>query len=67
MHFEPGDTVRFTCGREWIVGEVEEIRRGHEGNHLLVVQQGGPWSSDRYIVLSSYAEKESGHEYLHSA
>ncbi len=55
--FEPGDTVRFTSKRDWIIGEVEEIRRGHEGNHLLVVRQGGPWSGDRYMVLSSYADK----------
>ena len=55
--FEPGDTVSFTCQRDWIVGEVEEIRRGHEGDHLLVVRQGGPWSGSRYMVLSSYAEK----------
>ena len=58
--FEPGNTVSFTYrGKEdhWIIGEVEEIRNGYEGDHLLVVRQGGPWSGDRYIVLSSYAEK----------
>ena len=58
--FEPGDTVSFTHNGEeahWIVGEVEEIRKGHEGDHLLVVRQGGPWSGDRYVVLSSYAEQ----------
>ena len=58
--FEPGDTVSFTYQGEeehWIIGDVEEIRKGHEGNHLLVVRQGGPWSGSRYIVLSSYAEK----------
>ncbi len=55
--FEPGDTVRFTSKRDWIIGEVEEIRGGHEGDHLLVVRQGGPWSGDRYMVLSSYSDK----------
>ena len=41
--FQPGDT------------EVEEIREGFEGNHLLVVRQGLPILGCRYIVLSSYA------------
>ena len=57
--FQPGDTVRFTCGRDWIVGEVEEVRKGFEGNHLLVVRQGNKWTGERYIVLSSYAEKQA--------
>ena len=57
IHLEPGDTVRFTSKRDWVIGEVEEVRRGHEGNHLLVVRQGGPWSGDRYMVLSSYVDK----------
>ena len=58
--FKPGDAVSFTYrGKQehWIVGEVEEIRKGHDGDHLLVVRQGGPWSGDRYVVLSSYADK----------
>ena len=55
--FKPGDTVSFTHEKDWMIGEVEEIRRGHEGNNLLVVRQGGQWSGSRYIVLSSYAEK----------
>ncbi len=58
--FEPGDTVSFTHNGDeahWIVGEVEEIRKGHEGDHVLVVRQGGPWSGDRYVVLSSYVEQ----------
>ena len=57
---KPGDTVGFTYNGEeahWIVGEVEEIRKGHEGDHVLVVRQGGPWSGDRYVVLSSYVEQ----------
>ena len=55
--FEPGDTVSFTHGEHWIVGEVDEVRRGHQGDNLLVVRQGGPWSGSRYIVLSSYAQE----------
>lgn len=55
--FQPGDQVRFTCSRSLIDGEVEEVRRGHEGNYLLVVRQGGEWSGVRYVVLSSYAER----------
>jgi hypothetical protein len=54
--FEPGDRVRFTCSSDLIDGEVEEVRRGHDGNHLLVVREGDEWSGDRYVVLSSYAE-----------
>jgi hypothetical protein len=54
--FEPGDRVRFTCSRDLIDGEVEEVRRGHEGNHVLVVRRGDVWSGERYVVLSSYAE-----------
>ena len=57
---KPGDTVGFTYNGEeahWIVGEVEEIRKGHEGDHVLVVRQGGPWSGDRYVVLSSYVKQ----------
>ena len=54
--FAIGDRVRFTCRRDLVEGEVEEIRRGHEGNHLLVVRQGAMWSGQRFIVLSSYAE-----------
>ena len=57
IRFEPGDTVSFTHGEDWMIGEVEEIRKGHEGDSLLVVRQGGPWSGSRYIVLSSYVEK----------
>ena len=57
MAFQPGDTVSFTHEfKDWIIGEVEEIRRGHEGNHLLVVRQGNSWTGSRYIVLSSYAK-----------
>ena len=55
--FQPGDTARFTSKRDWIIGEVEEVRRGYMGDHLLVIRQGGPWTGSRYIVLSSYAEK----------
>ena len=57
IRFEPGDTVSFTHESDWMIGEVEEIRKGHEGDNLLVVRQGGPWSGSRYIVLSSYVEK----------
>ena len=53
--FQPGDTVRFTSSRDEIVGRVEKIREGYEGNHLLVVRQGLPMICCRYIVLSSYA------------
>ena len=53
--FQPGDTVRFTCSRDEIVGKVEEIRQGYEGNHLLVVRQGMPVIGSRFIVLSSCA------------
>ncbi|SVB61631.1 uncharacterized protein METZ01_LOCUS214485, partial [marine metagenome] len=35
---------------------VEEVRRGHEGNHVLVVRQRDAWSGERFFVLSSYAE-----------
>ncbi len=59
--FEPGNTVRFTHQQDLIIGEVEEIRRGFEGDHVLVVRQGGPWSGDRYMVLSSYVEKIGSH------
>ena len=55
--FQPGIVVRFTCERAWVVGEVEEVRKGHEGDHLLVVRQGTQWSGRRYLVLSSYAEQ----------
>tara|TARA_Y100000588_G_scaffold159708_2_gene173690 strand:+ start:1153 stop:1311 length:159 start_codon:yes stop_codon:yes gene_type:complete len=52
MAFQPGDTVSFTHEHtHWIVGEVEEIRRGFEGNHLLIVRQGNQWTGSRYIVL----------------
>jgi hypothetical protein len=36
---------------------VEEIRRGYDGDHLLVVRQGQEWSRERFVVLSSYAER----------
>jgi hypothetical protein len=55
--FQPGDTVQFTSSRDEIVGRVEEIREGYEGNHLLVVRQGLPVIGCRFIVLSSYARK----------
>ena len=55
--FQPGDTVAFTCSSDRIVGQVEEIRDGHEGNFLLVVRQGLPLLGSRYVVLSSYAKK----------
>ena len=55
--FQLGDTVRFTSSRYWIVGKVEEIREGFEGNFLLVVRQGIPLTGSRFVVLSSYAEK----------
>ena len=55
--FQLGDTVRFTCSKHWIVGKVEEIRQGFEGNFLLVVRQGIPLTGSRFVVLSSYAEK----------
>ena len=54
--FEPVDRVRFTSSRDLIDGEVEEVRRGHEGNHVLVVRQRDAWSGERFFVLSSYAE-----------
>ena len=54
--FQPGIVVGFACERDWVVGEVEEVRKGHEGDHLLVVRQGSQWSGQRYLVLSSYAE-----------
>lgn len=54
--FDIGDLVCFTCEREWITGGVVEIREGYKGNHLLVVRRGNPWTGDKYIVLSSYAE-----------
>ena len=54
--FQLGDTVRFTCSKHWIVGRVEEIRQGFEGNFLLVVRQGIPLTGSRFVVLSSYAE-----------
>ena len=57
--FEPGDAVSFTHEKDWIIGEVEEIRQGHAGDDVLVVRQGGPWSGSRYVVLSSYVEKVS--------
>ena len=55
--FQPGDTVRFTCEQDVIVGRIEEIREGYEGNHLLVVRQGLPIVGSRFIVLSSHAER----------
>ena len=55
--FQLGDTVRFTRSKHWIVGKVEEIRQGFEGNFLLVVRQGIPLTGSRFVVLSSYAEK----------
>ena len=65
--FEPGDTVTFTHEKHWMIGEVEEIRQGHEGDNLLVVRQGGPWSGSRYVVLSSCVKKlfeKSGHTHI---
>ena len=57
MALQPGDTVSFTHDRKhWIIGEIEEIRRGFEGNHILVVRQGNTWTGSRYLVLSSYAK-----------
>ena len=56
-HFAPGDRVRFTCSRHLIDGEVEEIRRGYDGDHLLGVRQGQEGSGERFVVLSSYAER----------
>jgi hypothetical protein len=60
MKYSPGDTVSFTHHAEdeahWIIGEVEQIRAGYQGDDLLVIRQGGPWSGDRYLVLSSYTE-----------
>ncbi len=53
--FQPGDTVRFTSSQDEIIGRVEEIREGFEGNHLLIVRQGLPIVGSRFIVLSSYA------------
>ncbi len=55
--FEPGDKVSFASGTEFRVAEVEEIRRGHDGDHLLVVREGQHGSGSQYVVLSSYAEK----------
>ena len=37
--FQLGDTVRFTSSRDLVVGRVEEIREGFDGNNLLVVRQ----------------------------
>ncbi len=50
--FEPSDTVHFASKGDWIIGEVEddEVTKGPS-------TQGGPWSGDRYIVLSSCSEK----------
>lgn len=53
--FQHSDTVRFTSSRDEIIGRVEKIHEGFEGNHLLVVRQGLPMIGCRYIVLSSYA------------
>ncbi len=55
--FKPGDAVSFAHEEHWMIGEVEEIRRGHEGDNLLIIRQGGPWSGSRYVVLSSRVEK----------
>ena len=55
--FQPGIMVRFTSDRDWVVGEVEEVRKGFHGDHLLVVRCGSAWTGERYLVLSSYAEK----------
>ncbi len=55
--FQLGDTVRFTSSRDLVVGRVEEIREGFDGNNLLVVRQGLPMFGPRFVVLSSYAEK----------
>ena len=57
MVLQPGDTVSFTHDREHrIIGEIEEVRRGFEGNHILVVRQGNMWTGSRYLVLSSYVK-----------
>jgi len=56
MSFLIEEMVRFTSGKDFIIGEVEEIRRGHKGDHLLVVRVGNRWSGEKHIVLSSYAE-----------
>ena len=55
--FEPGDSVGFGAGMDWVIGEVEEVRKGHEGDHLLVVRAGSLWTGPRYVVLSSYAQR----------
>ena len=59
--FQLGDAVRFTSSRDLIVGRVEEIREGCDGNVLLIVRQGLPLFGSRFVVLSSYAEKLHPH------
>ncbi len=57
MALQSGDTVSFTHERKhWIIGEIEEITRRFEGNHILVVRQGNSWTGSRYLVLSNYAK-----------
>ena len=56
--FQPGDIAKFRSREDWVTGEVEEIKKGFEGDHLLFVRQGLPFLGEVYIVLSSYAEKQ---------
>ena len=53
--------VIITSSRDEVIGRVEEIREGFEGNHLLVVRQGLPMIGCRYIVLSIYATMVATH------
>lgn len=52
-----GDKVGFGSNNSYLIGTVEEIRKGFQKDHLLVVNVGDPWEfGDKFVVLTSYAE-----------